>query len=602
MVRVSKISALFIILGLSLSVIHRPALAQEPIEAASTAVAAQQSPLVAEADALLLELQEGMDEAPALKAELETSEGEKRLLLTRRLSRLRLDWLSTLHELADNVLEQEKAGLDAETYRAKAEELMAVVGPRIEELVAELEESINERDLHREALTGEDLVSHEEGLSKDQQRVDTFFDALWDHISKMESLGLDATHEREFLTTELSEQAAMISERVRLAAEQKSSLAGKLRETPDNTDLQAELRAAESKLESSTAVLDHTVSLMKQLELDTAEYQQLLIETTGQLGTEILDTKVALGLFQQWLSRLKTWFVENGPGVFFQTLLFLIVVVAFFFLARVVRRVVRKTVSSSKLRLSQLMQRIIVSTAGNAVILLGLLIALSQLGFSLGPILAGLGIAGFIVGFALQDTLANFAAGMMILLYRPFDVGDLIEAAGVFGKVNAMNLVSTKILTIDNQTLVVPNGKIWGDVIKNVTAQTMRRVDMVFGISYTDDIPHTEKVLREIVDEHPKVLDDPEPVIKLHNLGDSSVDFIVRPWVKTDDYWDVFWDVTREVKLRFDREGISIPFPQRDVHYYEEKRLAAPVQTDAACPQADSGRGQWRENASETDV
>jgi small conductance mechanosensitive channel len=571
MVRVSKISALFIILGLSLSVIHRPALAQEPIEAASTAVAAQQSPLVAEADALLLELQEGMDEAPALKAELETSEGEKRLLLTRRLSRLRLDWLSTLHELADNVLEQEKAGLDAETYRAKAEELMAVVGPRIEELVAELEESINERDLHREALTGEDLVSHEEGLSKDQQRVDTFFDALWDHISKMESLGLDATHEREFLTTELSEQAAMISERVRLAAEQKSSLAGKLRETPDNTDLQAELRAAESKLESSTAVLDHTVSLMKQLELDTAEYQQLLIETTGQLGTEILDTKVALGLFQQWLSRLKTWFVENGPGVFFQTLLFLIVVVAFFFLARVVRRVVRKTVSSSKLRLSQLMQRIIVSTAGNAVILLGLLIALSQLGFSLGPILAGLGIAGFIVGFALQDTLANFAAGMMILLYRPFDVGDLIEAAGVFGKVNAMNLVSTKILTIDNQTLVVPNGKIWGDVIKNVTAQTMRRVDMVFGISYTDDIPHTEKVLREIVDEHPKVLDDPEPVIKLHNLGDSSVDFIVRPWVKTDDYWDVFWDVTREVKLRFDREGISIPFPQRDVHYYEEK-------------------------------
>jgi small conductance mechanosensitive channel len=602
MVRVSKISALFIILGLSLSVIHRPALAQEPIEAASTAVAAQQSPLVAEADALLLELQEGMDEAPALKAELETSEGEKRLLLTRRLSRLRLDWLSTLHELADNVLEQEKAGLDADTYRAKAEELMAVVGPRIEELVAELEESINERDLHREALTGEDLVSHEEGLSKDQQRVDTFFDALWDHISKMESLGLDATHEREFLTTELSEQAAMISERVRLAAEQKSSLAGKLRETPDNTDLQAELRAAESKLESSTAVLDHTVSLMKQLELDTAEYQQLLIETTGQLGTEILDTKVALGLFQQWLSRLKTWFVENGPGVFFQTLLFLIVVVAFFFLARVVRRVVRKTVSSSKLRLSQLMQRIIVSTAGNAVILLGLLIALSQLGFSLGPILAGLGIAGFIVGFALQDTLANFAAGMMILLYRPFDVGDLIEAAGVFGKVNAMNLVSTKILTIDNQTLVVPNGKIWGDVIKNVTAQTMRRVDMVFGISYTDDIPHTEKVLREIVDEHPKVLDDPEPVIKLHNLGDSSVDFIVRPWVKTDDYWDVFWDVTREVKLRFDREGISIPFPQRDVHYYEEKRLAAPVQTDAARPQADSERGQWRENASETEV
>jgi small conductance mechanosensitive channel len=418
----------------------------------------------------------------------------------------------------------------------------------------------------------------------------------------METLGLDTKGERTYLTGELSDQAAMIGERVRLAAEQKSSLTEKLKATPDSTDLQAELRAAESKLEGSTATLSHTTDLMEQLELDTAEYQQLLIETTGQLGTEILDTKVAFGLFQQWLNRLKTWFVDNGPGVFFQTLVFLVIVIAFFFLARVVRRVVKKAVSSSRLRLSQLMQRIIVSTAGNAIIVLGLLIALSQLGFSLGPILAGLGIVGFIVGFALQDTLANFAAGLMILAYRPFDVGDMVEASGVFGKVNAMNLVSTTILTIDNQTLVVPNGKIWGDVIKNVTAQTMRRVDMVFGVSYTDDIPHTEKVLREIVDEHPKVLDDPEPVIKLHNLGESSVDFVVRPWVKTDDYWDVFWDVTREVNLRFDREGISIPFPQRDVHYYEERRIAAPPHTESTASQDDSEHGEWRENAAETDV
>jgi len=107
-------------------------------------------------------------------------------------------------------------------------------------------------------------------------------------------------------------------------------------------------------------------------------------------------------------------------------------------------------------------------------------------------------------------------------------------------------------------------------VIKNVTAQTERRVDMVFGIGYADDIPHAERVLREIVEAHDKVLDDPEPMVKLHKLGDSSVDFIVRPWVATDDYWDVYWDVTREVKMRFDAEGISIPFPQRDVHVFNE--------------------------------
>ena len=200
--------------------------------------------------------------------------------------------------------------------------------------------------------------------------------------------------------------------------------------------------------------------------------------------------------------------------------------------------------------------------------ILGILVALSQVGISLAPMLAGLGVAGFIVGFALQDSLGNFAAGAMILIYRPFDVNDLVEVPGAAGLVKKMNLVSTTITTLDNQTLVVPNSKIWGDVIKNVTAQKERRVDIEVGIGYGDDIDHAEKILTEIVTEHEKVLTDPKPRIKLHLLGDSSVNFIVRPWTKTDDYWDVYWDILREIKLRFDREGISIPFPQQDVHLY----------------------------------
>ena len=155
---------------------------------------------------------------------------------------------------------------------------------------------------------------------------------------------------------------------------------------------------------------------------------------------------------------------------------------------------------------------------------------------------------------------------MMILAYRPYDVGDLIEAGGVSGRVSHMSLVNTTILTFDNQTLVVPNGKIWGDVIKNLTYQKQRRVDMKFRISYADDPDHAERVLRQIVADHEKTLDDPGPLIKLHELNESSVDFIVRPWTKTADYWDVYWDITREVKRRFDAEGISIPVPQRDLH------------------------------------
>jgi small conductance mechanosensitive channel len=214
----------------------------------------------------------------------------------------------------------------------------------------------------------------------------------------------------------------------------------------------------------------------------------------------------------------------------------------------------------------ELLKEMILSTTSRVVMIIGFIVVLGQLGINLGPVLAGLGIVGFVLGFALQDTLSNFAAGAMILAYRPYDVGDLVEAAGITGRVRDMNLVSTRILTLDHQTLIVPNSKIWGDVIRNVTAQPRRRVDMVFGISYEDEILNAERVLQEIVDAHDRVLDHPEPVIKVHTLNESSVDFVVRPWAKTDDYWDVYWDITREVKLRFDQEGISIPYPQRDVH------------------------------------
>ena len=196
----------------------------------------------------------------------------------------------------------------------------------------------------------------------------------------------------------------------------------------------------------------------------------------------------------------------------------------------------------------------------------GILIALSQVGISLGPLLAGLGIAGFIIGFALQDTLANFASGMLILIYRPFDVGDFVTAGGVTGKVSHMSLVNTTFKTIDNQLLVVPNNMIWSAVVTNVTAQRTRRVDLVFGVAYTDDVEKVEKILSDIVAAHELVLDVPEPMIKLHELGESSVNFVVRPWVKTDNYWEVYWDLLRTVKLRFDAEGITIPFPQREIH------------------------------------
>jgi small conductance mechanosensitive channel len=193
--------------------------------------------------------------------------------------------------------------------------------------------------------------------------------------------------------------------------------------------------------------------------------------------------------------------------------------------------------------------------------------------------LAGVGIAGVVIGFALQDTLSNFAAGAMILAYQPFDVGDIIEAGGVMGTVRKMSLVSTTILTLDNQTLIVPNKKVWGDVIRNISTQRTRRVDLMFGVGYEDDIEHVERVLKAIVEADARVLKQPAPLIRLHQLADSSVNFVVRLWTVQESYWDVYWDTTRAVKLAFDREGIKIPFPQRELHVHMEGGTAPDVVT-----------------------
>ncbi|NYT46399.1 MAG: mechanosensitive ion channel family protein [Candidatus Methanofishera endochildressiae] len=196
------------------------------------------------------------------------------------------------------------------------------------------------------------------------------------------------------------------------------------------------------------------------------------------------------------------------------------------------------------------------------------MIALTMLEINVAPLVAALGAAGFIIGFALQGTLSNFASGLMILIYRPYDIGNVVNVASMTGTVTSMTLVSTTLKLPDNQTVVIPNNSIWGSTITNITGSETRRVDMVFGIGYDDDIAKAETVLLDILQQHPLVHKEPEPVIKVHELADSSVNFIVRPWANTSDYFAVYWDVTRAVKDRFDAENISIPYPQQDVHMH----------------------------------
>lgn len=399
---------------------------------------------------------------------------------------------------------------------------------------------------------------------------DAVYDIFQESLKYGERFGADLADEQSWFNERLIDRALSGSVFLELSVENAESIRAGVDALPEDVELKAKLTIADGRVGQTAEAMSRIIAQMDGVGLDTSEYREQVLTVTGEITTDVLDVGLVAGL----VSRGGTWVVDlvaaEGPTFIFQLLLFVFIVFAFRKLANIVEAVVQRGLRSSKFQLSQLLKRMITSMASNLVMVLGILIALSQVGISLGPLLTGLGIAGFVIGFALQDSLSNFASGMMILIYRPFDVGDLVEIGGVFGKVNQMSLVNTTVLTLDNQTIVLPNNMIWSGVIKNVTEQSQRRVDMTFGISYSDDIPNAERILQEIVEAQDKVLEDPEPMIKLHELGESSVNFVVRPWVKSDDYWDVYWDITRAVKMRFDEEGVSIPFPQRDVHLYSE--------------------------------
>jgi small conductance mechanosensitive channel len=197
--------------------------------------------------------------------------------------------------------------------------------------------------------------------------------------------------------------------------------------------------------------------------------------------------------------------------------------------------------------------------------------ALGQLGIETLSIVAVVGAAGLAIGLALKDSLGNFAAGVMILIFRQFKSGDLIEAAGVIGEVEALDLLSTRLRTADNRTVFVPNGKLLNDNIINYSLKGTLRLDLVIGVSYDTDLSQARELLQEVLGEHPRVLREPEPTIGVLELADSKVRLAVRPWVENSDYWTVFFDLQELIKCRFDAAGIRIPYPQREVHLHQDK-------------------------------
>jgi small conductance mechanosensitive channel len=234
--------------------------------------------------------------------------------------------------------------------------------------------------------------------------------------------------------------------------------------------------------------------------------------------------------------------------------------------AKLLQRMIVRALEAAK------MEPILVKFLGNIVYTLLLvfvvLAAINQVGVQTTSLIAVLGAAGLAVGLALQGSLANFAAGVLIIIFRPYRMGDYVEGGGVAGTVEEVQIFTSVLKSPDNKRIIVPNGQMMSGTIINYSSHDTRRVDLTASVSYEDDSDQVQRVLTDIVTSDERVLADPAPVVRMFKHADSSVDWVVRPWVKSADYWAVYFDLTERIKRRFDEEGISIPYPQRDVHLY----------------------------------
>ncbi|MEA1889926.1 MAG: mechanosensitive ion channel family protein [Pseudomonadota bacterium] len=522
------------------------------------------------------------------RSKLESAEGESRAAIFLQIIADEEELRSVLDDLLGHVETLEEDGQDSNALISRVKTVVTQQSTTIYqdiETAGRALAKLNEVD--RSELPADELEQLNQQVAVTNDFLDKLYIAAYENIKRQKALDLNPAADIKNMKSILQNRVEKLAGYVELTWRQMQMLEDRISRLPIGTEgkmgasLQSELYELEEKLGIVVGSLNATVDVMDKLELETVEYRLLLIKATGNVGGHAFNAGVISGLVGILYDKSLQGLADNGPDILVKILVIIAILLLFKMIAAFSGGVVRKALNRSQLELSVLLKDFFVSMASKAVMLVGLLIVLTQLGIEIGPALAGLGILGFIVGFALQETLSNFASGLMILAYRPFDVDDVVEVAGHTGKVRLMSLVSTTIVSFDNQRLVIPNTKIWGGVIRNITAEKNRRVDLVFGIGYGDDIGHAEKILREIIDSHELILKDPGTDIKLNTLGESSVDFVVRPWVRTKDYWTVYWDIIRAVKDRFDKEGISIPYPQRDIHLHQIPANPLPVEQPA---------------------
>ena len=371
-------------------------------------------------------------------------------------------------------------------------------------------------------------------------------------------LGMRVEEERAELEKFILRNVERLHGQIRLDAQTITELRRTLSADPSDVDTEAALRAVNQKQVRSLGNLAAWLDAAGDRGPDAASHRALLIQQQGRLGTELLQREVFATIWREQTDRLKRNVVRNGPNLLLRMFTFAAVLLLAWLVAGAVRGLLRAVMNTSYVQLSQLMEDRLQALAFGITFLAGAVVALATMGWSVMPMLAGLGVAGIVVGFALQDSLKSFVAGWMILFYRAYDVGDYVQVAGGEGRVRKMTLNSTRIATPDNTIKLVPNRKIWDDTIVNLTASRARRLDVEIAVSPENDLDEVENSIQGLLEEHPQILNKPKAEVHLARMDSSEMVFMLRPWVRSDQYWVVKRALLKDLKQRFERDRIAL--------------------------------------------
>ena len=514
--------------------------------------------IIDEGSERLAQVNEMRSEIRALKIQIERAKGENKFALEFELQEKVVSTMDQLFGLAGVLERQNEAGIDTENLRDEVVSLVITASNAADQAIDTAIDAFSRGRSTSAEFAGFDRIEFEQSSVDQLEWIKMLFKTKGKTILEIDRLGLKTENHKTNFVNRLVPFADTLSGQIRLISKEKSAIETTASGQPLSPELDLQLRALRTRELGTLNTLSAIVILMDKADLDTTRYRQLLLQT-GEVSTDLFNPRIVLGILKSELIKMAGHARDNVGAYVTRTIIFLLILLAFKLIANLVSYLILKSFESKRVETSRLMQEMLLALSSKGIMLLGFLVALGQLGVEITALLTGLGIAGFIVGFALQDTLANFAAGIMILGYRPFDVDDIIEAGGVIGKVSKMSLVSTTILTFDNQTLILPNNKIWGDVIKNITLQKNRRIDMEFRVDYSEDIEQVKQLILQVIDGHEKILNDPAATVEMDQMTPSALIFVVRPWVERANYWPVKWELLRTIKEKLDKQGIKIP-------------------------------------------